>query len=1482
MAGLESVPAFTDRAKQIGISEDLLKKLLAKSLDTFGKLAFVCSSKPSSGDDAPLFEALKTLIGSEVPVEQHMVIRRLWYESHAHALVDLESRASRTSDTSPRELPLAERLTRLKRQRGELKGLEMDIHTEPGHGLVDRVQAMLDSAQVLHIAPEKCISRHDEILGEKTEQKISLGADGNIKVTKQASSLRCETTGELKLRRCFLRRALAFDQVGLASFTALESWHNRMFQALLDVPPAGYRYTTVQQLLAADQKLWQVVAQESRGDIVVGVGAPAPLDKHIAAAATNQFVVSCLTHLPKPLEAPAPTWLPNKPGKGLGKKGDKGNKGGGKGKGKQNHSQSGAEAAPTTSLKELLESLPEGCVRATDEGRFICPFYNKGICRFQKRKSCRFGKHVTALFDALPHDQCDRSASGFSFSAGLYSRVQVGLRKACKLFPLSVQAVNKFVAHLLDGAVYTSFAIFSRVQTREHRDKQNSFLPNIVIPLTAFTGGAIKVLEPNREIDLEVSKGPVQFCARQHPHSTCQAHGRRTVLVLFSLKAASHASADDQLCLKRLGFPLPNPRQLSSVEVCKSEPISLGEAKQRLLPFPDKPQTGSDPGALGKPTHESRPPSMVECLACRGPLAAEALLTGWDAIPEENVQALLRFDSSAAVDWWHGTWCTVTTRFAGSWVWSLLASTVKSTQSKDFIDWFFTLEDQELDTCMFGSPFLTSLKVKATPGAFPQISATCDKSHKHQAWLPSPAGGTFNDASLPHGLCQRLCECATKLVTGSTKHRAAGRCRQLRAAVRAAAANQSHFTPPLIPEFRVVTPLSQVPSNADFKILDKVGSTPGELDEPDKRFRLNGSPPKSSAPRVGAVAGVYHTMEEHLRLASNLCSPADTSERLPDQIRRNIFAMLTEGPVAISKKRLLALQQLNRRVQELADEERTLRESMHPDVESVTRAKAISLFRELLEETAFADMSVIDLLVKGVPLVGQEQDSALFAKRPKPQEISPDQLRAQSALRRDVLQRTRKLVSQEDYAAMRAETDEEVKAGFLSGPYSSESEVSKVLGATNWSLSPRFLLRQGEDAKIRIIDDFKMSAVKRAFGSSSFLALQDTDFAVGLLRFLSRVLQDRSRVRVPLLDGSVLEGNWAPEMLSAPPLLGKTLDLSKVYRQLAIHPDCKEFSVLGFPTPAGGWEYYITRSLPFGAGASVFGFNKVALGVLHIMTVKFMAIATDFYDDYTIYEFKPAASLLDKALMRLLDILGWTFARSGRKFVPFAEKVTSLGVTLGLEEIWQGTLTVENKAGRLERIVQQLKRISQGDEITRSDVASLHGLLNFAGGLILGFELKATSRMLSRALTGPFRGNTTELQHACALALDVLSQCRPKRCPASVKPPIILYTDGAYEKGVGTWGAVIVDGVTGARWTFGGTVCQQLKDLWERQAGNQIICQVEGYALAILIFGLRGFLKGRSVIAFIDNEACRYGFIKRYSPSLSLLRLISLVALLEG
>ncbi|CAE7763864.1 unnamed protein product, partial [Symbiodinium necroappetens] len=1150
----------------------------------------------------------------------------------------------------------------------ELKGLELDVHTEPGHALVDRVQAMLDSAQVLHIPPEKCISRQDEILGDKTEQKLSLGADGNIKITKQATSLRCGTTGELKLRRCYLRRALAFDQVGLASFGAMESWHNKMFQALLDAPPTGYRYTTVQQVLAGDQKLWQVVAQESRGDITIGVGLPA------------------------------------------GAKGEeKGKHRGGKGKNGKGKDKTNADAGPSTSLKELLDSLPEGCVRATDEGRFICPFYNKGICRFQKRKSCRFGKHicnfkgcgaaraacapeilakkllrqsdpiraaqVADLFEALPHDVCDR---------------------VCNLF-------------LLSDAVYTSFAIFSKVRTGDHRDSQNSFLPNYVIPLTSFEGGAIQVSEPGNEVVLDVSKGPVQFCARHYRHSTTPFRGQRKVLVLFSLSAASLTSAEDA--------------------------TPIGKSKHAFVGNPLVPLDLSKDGEV------------------------QALLRRDNDLCQALVTILFRaFESGALV--------------------SLLGHSA-------FKEWFFALQDQELDTCMYGAQFM--------------------------------------DSSVPQKLCKTLCECATAACLGNGQHK--------------------------------LVPLVQVAPGADYKILSRA---PGEIDgvhnTMEEHLSLASGPSVRADTRVGEIAGVDHTMEEHLSLASGLPSPADTSDRLPDQVRRNSFAILTEGPLAISRKRMLALQQLNSQLSELASSEQELRKGMHPDVEAVTKGKAIAVFRQLLEETNFPDMSVVDLLQEGVPLVGQEQESPLFAKRPKPRELEPEQLKSQAVLRRRLLMQMKGLTSEQDFAAMKAETAEEVASGFLQGPFHSEREVSELLQTEEWSLSPRFLLRQGEDSKIRKIDDFKMSAVNRAFGSSSFLELQDTDYAVGMLRFLSRVLQNQDLVRVPLSDDTILEGAWAPEMLNRPALLGKTLDLSKAYRQVAIHPSTREHAALGFPNPKGEWEFYVAKSLPFGAAASVYGFNKIALAVLHVMVL--FAIATDFYDDYTMYEFKPAATLLDKVLMRLLDILGWAYAKTGRKFVPFGSKVVSLGVSLGLGELWEGILTVQNKPGRLERIAELLRAVVAGNDITRSDVASLHGLINFAGGLILGFELKPTSRMLSRALSGPFVGNSPELQQACALALDVLAQCRPKRCPASVKPPIILYTDGAYERGVAGWGAVLVDRLTGACWTFGGKVGDDLVSHWRAEAGMQVICQVEAYALAIVLFGIRGYVKGRSILAFIDNDPC--------------------------
>ena len=60
-------------------------------------------------------------------------------------------------------------------------------------------------------------------------------------------------------------------------------------------------------------------------------------------------------------------------------------------------------------------------------------------------------------------------------------------------------------------------------------------------------------------------------------------------------------------------------------------------------------------------------------------------------------------------------------------------------------------------------------------------------------------------------------------------------------------------------------------------------------------------------------------MEEHLQLAEALACPFDAASRVPDNVRKNLFLVLTEGPVAVSKRRMLALQQVNERLGELSE-----------------------------------------------------------------------------------------------------------------------------------------------------------------------------------------------------------------------------------------------------------------------------------------------------------------------------------------------------------------------------------------------------------------------------------------------------------------------------------------------------------------------------------------------------------------------------------
>ena len=151
------------------------------------------------------------------------------------------------------------------------------------------------------------------------------------------------------------------------------------------------------------------------------------------------------------------------------------------------------------------------------------------------------------------------------------------------------------------------------------------------------------------------------------------------------------------------------------------------------------------------------------------------------------------------------------------------------------------------------------------------------------------------------------------------------------------------------------------------------------------------------------------------------------------------------------------------------------------------------------------------------------------------------------------------------------ETESQAEVGFLSGPYS-QQDVSELVGSEQWSLSKRFALYQGEERKIRIIDNYRDSGVNAAFSSTSYLALHDTDFVIGFPKFFMWVAGDSTEVVVPMSDGTVLRGRWHKSLGSKPMLLGRCVDLSKAYKQVAVATESLKHGVLGYRTENGDWQ----------------------------------------------------------------------------------------------------------------------------------------------------------------------------------------------------------------------------------------------------------------------------------------------------------------------
>ena len=390
---IDSKVAFQNRALELGIAQADLETLADSGINSYAAYAYCCTYQPGQNDDTALTNFLATALGAPPSAAATTKFRRLFFEAHALSLEDLKSRAERTEASEARILPLAEKMDRIRQQQERLVGLSFTPQTEPSHSLIDRVCQQLEDNVVSYIELGKCSSRQDEVLHARADTSLSLDSAGGLRVNKKQRLDDVNVTGEHRLRQAFLRRALAYDLAGIATFSVLDLWTQKLFEKMNEQPLANYKHISMEQAINADKAVWVKVSNETRGKLAPKTGEDKAFDIAFKKFAEHPEVLQHLTPLQGSVQRQDHGSTSFSSGKGKG-----GNVFDGKGKSK-------SKGKPGPGI-----AVPDDC-EIYFEGKQLCKRWQVGKCtaKVKPGKRCMVGYHYCwkkACHKLHPGNEC--------------------------------------------------------------------------------------------------------------------------------------------------------------------------------------------------------------------------------------------------------------------------------------------------------------------------------------------------------------------------------------------------------------------------------------------------------------------------------------------------------------------------------------------------------------------------------------------------------------------------------------------------------------------------------------------------------------------------------------------------------------------------------------------------------------------------------------------------------------------------------------------------------------------------------------------------------------------------------------------------------------------------------------------------------------------------------------------------------------------
>ena len=807
----------------------------------------------------------------------------------------------------------------------------------------------------------------------------------------------------------------------------------------------------------------------------------------------------------------------------------------------------------------------------------------------------------------------------------------------------------------------------------------------------------------------------------------------------------------------------------------------------------------------------------------------------------------------------------------GSWLWSLEEFAALLKDERVFI--------VDFQACMHGGERPKWTRLITNCRELQDLALECDGAHQHAPWgVQKTATGVWNfrtseEAEYPRLLCQRV---ADKVAQAAATAGLGANFRithqkdledlpvAKRQRIAAAVQPRGASVPPIVSEYRVIQSI-RVAEHV-FDKLEVGKSLPMSISvNPNKILRLEKLGDAGPNCVCNIVVGVYRTPEEFVQEAARARHPFDSICNVPDVTRRNIFYILTEGKLAITKARLQAVEELRAMAKESAKEDMAILQSMPVDIRHVLRNKKFALLKRALLKYNYVDSKIADELVTGLSYTGTPLPSGIFRSDIQLPSISESELRAASPWVRAATLAS--ISSSGDHRLDEEvwnETIQERDLGWLEGPYS-QDEVDARFPA-GWCAARRFGLMQS--GKLRCIDDLSEPGTNSAFGATEKLSLMGLDAVAGLVRFVHASISDNRCITVSLEDGTTLAGRLHQEwtLEESRSWLGRCLDLKKAYRQLVANPASRWTSVVCVYNPlTGKASCFVAISALFGGTAVVYTFNRASRCLWFLLVAHLKVCWCNYYDDFPMIEPGSTSRNAHLAVEACMRILGWDFAEGGSKNLAFADSFHTLGAVFDLRDMKNGNAFVHNKPDRIKAIQESIMALRHLTRMTSGEAASCRGKIQYAEAQCYGRIAGKCLRMLGEVATGKRSGSPIDQNTLSALdwLLTRLTEASPRPLIANKNFNVVLiFTDAASEGDNHTCGGIYIDESRKCKQFFSLVIEPKLIEEWRAPGIVQIITHAEVYPVWIAKSCWGPKIRGRRVLYFIDNNGAKDSLIK--------------------